>query len=199
MVSVFDSFGRYALVSLVDSNRYRLPRTRTTTSETNARTIFVLLLERVRLFFVLVRSRGHRLRRFPRRLDGFQRQTTMLMMPFRQWTMCSRQRRLSRADRARRGERHAFRHGSVDFPFFKQPLAFPWGLFFCALVFSRVGGRLGCRAFVSNRRSVPKFFVRVNREMSLREKSETTFCVKTLFIKRPLPFFKRPRMVFVYE
>ena len=53
-----------------------------------------------------------------------------------------------------------------------------------------VGGRLGCRAFVSNRRSVPKFFVRVNREMSLREKSETTFCVKTLFIKRPLlPFF----------
>ena len=139
MVSVLDSFGRYALVSLVESNRYRLPRTRTTTSETNARTIFVLLLERVRLFFVLVRRRGHRLRRFPRRLDGFQRQTTMLMMPFRQWTMCSRQRRLSRADRARRGERHAFRHGSVDFPFFKQPLAFPWGLFFCALlVFSRV-------------------------------------------------------------
>ena len=146
MVSVLDSFGRYALVSLVESNRYRLPRTRTTTSETNARTIFVLLLERVRLFFVLVRRRGggHRLRRFPRRLDGFHPQTTMSMMPFRHWTILrSRQRRLSRADRARRGERH----GSVDFSFFKQPLAFPWGLFFvCALVFSR-GSSLGCRAF----------------------------------------------------
>ena len=85
------------------------------------------------------------------------------MMPFRHWTILrSRQRRLSRADRARRGERH----GSVDFSFFKQPLAFPWGLFFvCALVFSR-GSRLGCRAFCveSSEAFQVFFFGGVNRE-----------------------------------
>ena len=146
-LSSWIAFGLDTLWSLsLVENRNDIDSTRaTTTSETNARrTIFVLFLERVRLFFVLVRRRGggHRLRRFPRRLDGFHPQTqTMSMMPFRHWTILlrSRQRRLSRADRARRGERH----GSVDFSFFKQPLAFPWGLFFvCALVFSR-GSRLG--------------------------------------------------------
>lgn len=91
----------------------------------------------------------------------------MSMMPFRHWTILrSRQRRLSRADRAHRGERH----GSVDFSFFKQPLAFPWGLFFvCALVFSR-GSRLGCRAFCveSSEAFQVFFFAGVNREKMAR-------------------------------
>ena len=103
------------------------------------------------------------------------------MMPFRHWTILrSRQRRLSRADRARRGERH----GSVDFSFFKQPLAFPWGLFFvCALVFSR-GSRLGCRAFcVESSEAFQVFFSggEPGEDGARREKSETKLSrLKTL-------------------
>ena len=105
----------------------------------------------------------------------------MSMMPFRHWTILlrSRQRRLSRADRARRGERH----GSVDFSFFKQPLAFPWGLFFvCALVLSR-GSRLGCRAFCveSSEAFQVFFFGGVNREkMARARKVKQNFRAKTL-------------------